>query len=152
MLKTTGLSDKPTPSRNNDNKPASSRNYGSKPVSERNNGNSEIRFSSDGVKHTKKLEKSKSQKLFKLKKSKSKKTFKSQNLAKSRKKLSKSENLSNFGAIKASPKFLIFDAKIVFNCLWLTFIKASILKYFDPKYHIWNETDVLGYDISRILS
>ena len=43
----------------------------------------------------------KSRKLFKLGKLKSKKIFKSWNLAKSRKKLLKSENLINFGTIEA---------------------------------------------------
>ena len=48
---------------------------------------------------------------------KSKKTFKSQNLAKSRNKLSKSENSTNFDAIKAELKFLTPNTKIAFNCL-----------------------------------
>ena len=53
--------------------------------------------------------------------------FKSQNLAKSRKKLLKSRNLTNFSIIKARPKFLNPNAKMAFNCLWIAFIKAPIL-------------------------
>ena len=63
----------------------------------------------------------------KLENSKSKKLCKSQKLAKSEKKLSKSGNSPNFNAIKAGLKFLILDARTSFNCLWLAFIKASIL-------------------------
>ena len=63
----------------------------------------------------------------KLKKSKSEKMSKSQNLAKSGKKLSKNGNSSNFGTIKAGPKFLTPDTKTDFDRLWLAFIKAPIL-------------------------
>ena len=64
------------------------------------------RFDVDGgVEHVKKL----------------KKTSKSWNLANSRKKLSKSENSTNFDTTKAGPKFLTLDAKTVFNRLRLTF-------------------------------
>ena len=51
-------------------------------------------------------------------------TKKLEKLSKSGKKLSKSRNLTNFGAMEARPKFLIFDAKMTFNRLWLAFIKA----------------------------
>ena len=76
----------------------------------------------NGVEYAKK-----SGKLSKSGKSKSEKTFKSRNLAKSEKKLSKSGNSTNFNATGVGPKFLISDARIAFNCLQLTFIKASIL-------------------------
>ena len=58
---------------------------------------------------------------------KSEKMSKSQNLAKSRKKLSKSGNLTNFDAIKAGPKFLTSNAKTAFNHLQLAFIEALVL-------------------------
>ena len=77
---------------------------------------------------------------------------KSQNLAKSRKKLIKSGNSTNFNTIEDGPKFLILDTRIAFNCLWLVFIKASILRYFDLKCYIWIETDALSYAISGVLS
>ena len=83
---------------------------------------------------------------------KSKKTSKSPNLAKWGKKLSKSWNSTNFNATETRPKFLTFDTRTDFNCLWLAFIEAQILWYFDPKCYIWIETDALGYAISRVLS
>ena len=52
--------------------------------------------------------------------------FKSRNLAKLRKKLSKNRNSTNFNATEARPKFFTPDTKIVFNYLWLAFIKALI--------------------------
>ena len=66
-------------------------------------------------------------KLSKSKKSKSKKTSKSRNSAKSGKKLSKSRNSTNSNVIEDRPKFLILDARIDFNRLWLAFIEAPIL-------------------------
>ena len=79
-------------------------------------------------------------KVKKSRKSKSKKTSKSHNLAKSGKKLLKSENLPNF------------NAKKTFNHLWVFFIEASILGHFDLKYYIWIETNALVYVIGRVLS
>ena len=73
-------------------------------------------------------------------------------LVKSGKKLSKSENLLSFGATKAGHKFLTFDAKIAFNCLWLTFIKALIFWHFNSEYHIEIKTNTLCYAISEMLS
>ena len=58
---------------------------------------------------------------------KSEKTSKSQNLAKSRKILSKSGNLTNFDATEIETKYLTPDARTTFNYLWLAFIKAPIL-------------------------
>ena len=81
----------------------------------------------------------KSWKLSKLRKSKSKK-------------FSKSWNSPNFNIIKARPSFLTSNAKITFNCLGLTFIKALIFCHFNPECHIQIKIDVLGYAISRILS
>ena len=163
MLKTTRSLDKPTSSRNNSSKPASSRNDGSRLASKRNNGNGEIRFDGDSVEHVKKsrklkdqklskLGKLKSKKLFKSRKSKSKKTSQSQNLAKSRKKLSKIGNSSNFDTTEARPKFLTLNAKTTFDHLRLAFTKALILQHFDPKCHIRIETNILGYAISKVLS
>ena len=91
-------------------------------------------------------------KLSKLGNSKSKKLFKFWKLAKSGKKLSKSENSSNFNAKKNGPSFLIPKAKVAFNRLQLIFTKAPILWYFDPKYHIWTETDTSSYAIDGMLS
>ena len=84
--------------------------------------------------------------------SKTRKLPKFQKLAKSRKKLLKSGNLPNFNAKKNRPSFLILNTRTTFNYLWLAFIKALILQYFDLECHIWIETDVLGYAISGILS
>ena len=130
----TRLSNKSASNRNNGNKSASSRNNNNKPVFRKNNGNSEINglgIDRNDMKHIKK-----SGKLSKSGKLKSKKMSKSWNLAKLRKKLSKSENSTNFNAIKAEPKFLTFDAKTIFNHLRLAFTEALILWHFDPKYHI----------------
>ena len=72
MLKTTGLSDKPAPSKNDGSRSASSKNDNSKPASRKNNGNGKVDGFSvgrNGVKYAKK-----SGKLFKLEKSKSEKT------------------------------------------------------------------------------
>ena len=125
MLKTTRLLNKPVSSKNNSSKLAFNRNNNNRLAFKKNYGNDEVdRFGvgKNSIKYAKKLEK-----LFKLGKSKSKKTFKSQNLAKSRKKLLKSENLTNFDATKARPKFLISDARTAFNHLQLAFTKALIL-------------------------
>ena len=72
----------------------------------------EFGVSENGIKHAKK-----SGKLSKLGKSKREKTSKSQNLAKSRKKLSKSGNSTYFDATEDESKFLTPDAKIAFNRL-----------------------------------
>ena len=87
----------------------------------------------------------------KLGKSKSEKTSKSWNLAKSEKKLSKIGNSTNFNATKDGSKFLTPNARTAFNRLRLTFTKAPILWYFDPKYHIRFETDALGYASGGVL-
>ena len=66
----------------------------------------------------------------------------------------KSRNLTcvpNIGAIKKL-KFLIPNAKMAFNNLWLAFIKASIFQYFDLEHHIWIETDISKYAIDKVLS
>ena len=73
--------------------------------------------------------------------SESQKLAKSQILFKSKseksKKLWKSRNSPNFNATEARLSFLIFEARTAFNRLWLAFIKAPILWYFDPECHIW---------------
>ena len=115
-----------------------------------NNGNGKVDgfdVGKNSVKHTKKL-----RKLSKLGKSKSEKMFKSRNLAKSKKKLSKSRNLTNFDATKAGLKFLTSNAKTTFNRLWLAFIKALILHHFNLEYYIWIEIDTSSYAIGRVLS
>ena len=76
----------------------------------------------NGIKHAKK-----SGKLSKLGKSKREKTSKSRNLAKSRKKSSKSGNSTYFDATEDKSKFLTPDARITFNRLQLAFIKVPIL-------------------------
>ena len=72
-------------------------------------------------------------------------------LAKS-KKLLKCRNSPNFDVKEANPSFLTPEARAAFNCLWLAFTKAPIFSYFDPKYHIWIENDILGYAIGDVLS
>ena len=73
-------------------------------------------------------------------------------MAKSGKKLSKSGNLTNSNTTEDGPKFLTPDTKTAFNRLRLAFTEALILQYFDPKCHIWIETDTLGYAIGEVLS
>lgn len=48
--------------------------------------------------------------------------------------------------------FFTFAVKTVFVDLWITFIKALILYYFDLKSHILNETNAFSYAIGGILS
>ena len=89
-------------------------------------------------------------------KSKSQKLAKSRKLSKSKseksKKPSKSKNSSNFNATEAGPSLLTPNARTAFNRLWLAFIKALILCYFDPDCHIWIKTNISGYAISEMLS
>ena len=65
---------------------------------------------------------------------------------------SKRENSPNFDATKAGPSFLTLEARVTFSRLRLTFTEAPILRYFDPKCHIWIETDASGYAIGGVLS
>ena len=150
MLKTTRSFDKPVPSRNYGSKSASNRNNDNRLTSGKNDSNSKVnRFGvgRNDMKHAKKLGK-----LFKSEKSKSEKMSKSWNLAKSRKKLSKSGNSTNFDAMEVGPKFLTSNARTTFNRLWLAFTEASILWHFNPEYHIWIETNTSGYAIDEVLS
>lgn len=48
--------------------------------------------------------------------------------------------------------FHIFKTKKTFIHLWKAFTKASLFKYFDSKYHIQIETNILGYIIGKVLS
>ena len=149
MLKTTGSFDESAPSKNNGSRSVSNRNDNSRPATRKNHNNSEINgfgFGRSNMKYAKK-----SGKLSKSGKLKSKKTSKSWNLAKSRKKLSKNENSTNYNVTEAEPKFLTPNARITFNCLRLIFTEVPILWYFDLRCHIWIETDVLSYTISGIL-
>ena len=119
MLKITGLSDKPAPSKNDGSRSAFGRNNDNEPIFGTNNGNNKfdgINIGCDSMKHTKKSEKSKGKKL-----------SKSQKLAKSRKHLSKSENSPNFDAKNNEPSFLTAKARTAFNHLWLIFIEGPIL-------------------------
>ena len=106
-----------------------------------------IGFNNNSVNYIEKLGK-----LSKSRKSKSKKMFKSKKLVKSGKKLSQSRNSLNFDIIKAGSRFLIPNTKIIFNYSWLTFIKALILWYLDPKFYILIETNALGYGIDGLLN
>ena len=49
-------------------------------------------------------------------------------------------------------EFLIFGAKEAFSRLQKAFIKAPILRHFDPKRHIQIETNASGYAIDGVLS
>ena len=55
-------------------------------------------------------------------------------------------------AKKNEPSFLISNIRTVFNCLLLSFIEALILQYFNLKYYIRIETDILGYANDNVLS
>ena len=68
------------------------------------------------------------------------------------KKPSKSGNSPNFDAKEAGPNFLTPKARATFNRLQLAFTKAPILWHFEPKCHIWIETDTFGYAIGGVLS
>ena len=48
--------------------------------------------------------------------------------------------------------YLTFKARSTFTQLRKAFTKAPILGHFYLKYHIWIETDLLGYVISGVLS
>ena len=48
--------------------------------------------------------------------------------------------------------FFIPKASLAFTQLRKMFIKAPILYHFNPKHHIWIETDASGYVINRVLS
>ena len=62
----------------------------------------------------------------------------------------KDRNLSK--SKKTESGFLIFGARKAFTELRQTFIKAPILHHFDPKHHIWVETDASGYAIGGVFS
>ena len=133
MLKTIKLSDRPVSSRNDGSKSASSKNNNSRPASKRNDGDGEVNgfgIGDNGVKHTKKLGKSKGKKL-----------SKSQKSAKLGKNLSKNRNSPNFNAKNNGSSFLTPKAKAIFNRLWLALTKTPILQHFDPKCQIWIETN-----------
>ena len=139
MLKITECPHKPVPSRNGGSRSAFSRNDDSKPASGRNDGDGEvdgIGVGENGIEHAKKSEK----------------TSKSRKLSKSGKKSSKSKNSTNSNATEDGPKFLTPNTRTAFYCLRLAFIEAPILWYFDPKCHIWIETNALSYAIGGVLS
>ena len=66
-------------------------------------------------------------------------------------KTSKSKNLSKFKKM-VGMDFFTPRTKLAFTKLRQAFFKALILYHFDPKRHIWIETDVLGYAIGRVFS
>ena len=66
--------------------------------------------------------------------------------------MSKSGYSPNFDATEAKPNFLTPGAKEAFNCLRLAFIKALILRHFDPECHIRIKTDASSYVIGGMLS
>lgn len=72
----------------------------------------------------------------------------------SNKKLSKSRKSTIPGnsAVIEELKFLIFDAKEVFNLLWQAFTKVPIFQYFDLECYIWIKTNASGYVIGVVLS
>ena len=59
---------------------------------------------------------------------------------------------SDFAKTNFGMDFLILGAKKAFIHLQKTFTEAPILRYFDPEYHIWIETNTLGYTIGVVLS
>ena len=67
-------------------------------------------------------------------------------------KRSKSKNSSKSKKTIRSLDFLTPGAKLAFTKLRQAFFKALILHHFDPKCHIWIETDALGYAIGEVLS
>ena len=64
----------------------------------------------------------------------------------------KFKNLSKSKKTVRSLDFLTPGAKLAFTKLKQTFFKALILHHFELKRHIWIETDVSGYAISKVLS
>ena len=50
------------------------------------------------------------------------------------------------------PIFLTAGVKEIFNQLRQAFTKVLTFQYFDPEYHIRNETDASFYAIGKILS
>ena len=48
--------------------------------------------------------------------------------------------------------YLTLKARLTFNILGKTFLKAPILQYFDLEYHIRIETNASGYAIGEVLS
>ena len=66
----------------------------------------------------------------------------------------KSRNLTRIPNIRTTkkPNFLTPNTKKAFNHLRLAFIKAPILRHFDPESHIRIETDASGYAIGGVLS
>lgn len=60
------------------------------------------------------------------------------------------ENLSKINPFRTH--FFNPKAKLIFTCLMKAFTEVLILHHFDPKPHIWIETDVSSLAISEILS
>ena len=74
------------------------------------------------------------------------------NLSKSKKlKNAKSGIQTHIGATR-KPIFLTSGARGVFNQLRQAFTKPQILQHFNPKCHIWIETNALGYVIGGVLN
>ncbi len=72
------------------------------------------------------------------------------------KKLTKSKRTdlpkANFARVNSGTDFLTTKAKKALIHLRKAFIEAPILRHFDLEYHIWIETNALGYAIGGVLS
>ncbi len=80
-------------------------------------------------------------------------TIKSAKSKKSKSTKSKKSDLLkvNFAKVNSGTDFLTLEAKKAFIYLRKAFIKASILRHFDPKRHILIKTDALEYAIGGFL-
>lgn len=65
-------------------------------------------------------------------------------------KSAKSKNVVQLKELETG--FFTSRTKLIFAKLRQTFIKAPILHYFDPQYHIWIKTNILGHAIDGVLS
>lgn len=59
---------------------------------------------------------------------------------------------TNMKSLESRIGFLIPRTRLTFTKLKQAFIIAPFLYHFDLEYHIWIETDVLGYTIYGVLS
>ncbi len=64
--------------------------------------------------------------------------------------MSKKPKLTKFNSFRTD--FLTPNTKEAFIHLQKAFIKAPILRHFDPDYYIQNKTNTLEYTINRVLS
>ncbi len=59
---------------------------------------------------------------------------------------------ANFARVDSGTDFLTPKAKKAFIHLQKAFTEALIFRHFDPKHHIWIETDVSGHAIGEVFS